>query len=394
MTNERKLDYDERYLRSRFDSVASFTVGAEEELLLLDPTTGMPRPVADLALELFGGDSRVVGEFRASQIEIVSPVCVAVADVARELSASRKVLASGLTPDANPVATGTHPLSVDPGPLSAAPRYEALARDEPWAARHMLTCGLHVHVAVGGADRALAVHNAIRSYLPEVVALAANAPFHAGTDTGMATARPLVNRSLSRFGVPPAFSSWCELSDFLAWGERSSTVLDASRLWWDVRLHPENATLEIRAADVQTRVVDTAAIIALTQCLVFDLAERHDAGEALAVHDRDRITEAMFVAARDGLAGSLPDLASGESKPASELLHLLADRLGDAAVELGCASELDHVHRLVVDGGGAARQREIASYDGVDGLVRQLARETAEPLDGEGTSTWTGLLRA
>lgn len=376
MQAELNLEHDERYLRAKFDTVSSFTVGAEEELLLIDPSTSQPAPAVELALSIFEGDPRVATEFRSAQVEIVSPVCVAVADVARELAAVRRSLSVGLAPEALAVAVGAHPCATDPGPVLPRPRYAAIASTQPWAARHMLTCGLHVHVSVGGADRALAVHNALRSYLPEIVALGANAPFHDGSDTGLATARPLLNRSLTRFGVPPAFATWRELAEFVAWARRSSTVPDMSYLWWDLRLHPVTATLEIRAADVQTRVADAAAIVALVQCLVYDLAGRYDAGEHLRVHDRDRISEAMFVATRDGLAGFLPDLTHGDLAPASERVIALADRLRPAAWALGCIEELEDVQRLVLDGGGAARQREIETYEGIDGLVRQLARET------------------
>lgn len=377
MSTDRTLAYDERHLRAAFDAVASFTVGAEEELLLLDPASGLPAPAADLALDLFRGDSRLVREFRTTQVEIVTPVCVCVADVTRELAAVRQWLAALISPHASAVAVGVHPSAVDLGPITPRPRYEAIASSQPWAARQMLTCGLHVHIAVGGADRALAVYNALRSSLPEIVALSANAPFYEGADTGLATVRPLLNRSLSRFGVPPAFASWHELSAFLRWTERSATLHDTTHLWWDVRLHPSTATIEIRAADVQTRVEDTSAILALVQCLAFDLAARYDAGDRLPFHDRARIDEAMYVATRDGLAGLLPDLDDGGVAPAWERVLTLAERLRPAARDLGCSDELDQVQRLVIEGGGAARQREIVSRHGFAGLIRRLTDETA-----------------
>jgi carboxylate-amine ligase len=377
MITNRNPELNEHYMRATFDAVPSFTVGAEEELLLVHPSTGMPMPAIELALALFDGDPRVVAEFRATQVEIVSPVCVAVADVARELASTRRLLSSRLAPNARALAVGAHPTAADPGPISERPRYAAIAEAYPWAARHMLTSGLHVHVAVGGADRALAVHNAMRSYLPEIIALGANSPFHAGADTGLATVRTLLNRTLPRFGAPPAFATWSEFADFLAWGERSSTIPDLGCLWWDMRLHPGTGTLEIRAADVQTRVADSAALIALIQCLAYDLAGRYDEGELLPVHDRDRIGEAMSMAARDGLAGSLPDLGQGELSPTSERVLALADRLRPAAWALGCVTELEHVEALVLDGGGARRQREIAALSGIDGLVFRLSSETA-----------------
>lgn len=380
MSIDATLVYDERYLRAKFDAVPSFTIGAEEELLLLDPATALPRPTSDLVLELCRDDSRIVTEFRASQVEIISPVCICAADVTRELAAARHLLASRIAPQSLVVAVGVHPSAVDPGPVNNRPRYTAIARSQPWAARNLLTCGLHVHVAIGGADRALAVHNAMRSYLPEIIALGANAPFYDSADTGLATTRPMLNRTLSRSGVPPAFPDWDALSRFLQWAERSTTVPDITHLWWDMRLHPTTATLEIRAADVQTRVLDTAAIVALTHCLAYDLAGRYDAGEELSVHDDERIGEAMFVATRDGLAGLLPDLDHGNVTSTSERVLDLAEQLRPASRALGCSDELEHVHRLVAEGGGAARQRRLEATHGIEGLVYRLSHETSKPL--------------
>ena len=130
----------------------------------------------------------------------MTPVCVSVADVARELASIRRLVSRGLGPDVLVVGTGAHALTRDPGPMSSAQRYRRLAAEHPWAARNVLTCGLHVHVAVSGADRALAVYNALRSYLPELLALGANAPYYGGEDSGLATVRAKLNQSWPRAG--------------------------------------------------------------------------------------------------------------------------------------------------------------------------------------------------
>lgn len=377
MPHQQSLIMRERFLRAHFDSVASFTIGAEEELLLVDPRTTQPLPAAELALSLFEDDPRVAAEFRETQVEIKTPVCVAAADVVRELTSLRRSLATALRPEVLLLAVGVHPTATAPGPVSSRARHASIAAAQPWAARHLLTCGMHVHVAVGGSDRALAVHNALRSFLPEIAALSANAPFHTGHDTRLASARPLLNRSLSRAGAPPAFPTWSAFAEFLAWADRSSRVPGVDHLWWDLRLRPETGTIEVRAADVQTRVEDAAGIIALIQCLVYDLASRYDAGTRLAVHDRDRIAEAMLVATRDGLDGLLPDLDTGEPELASGRLESLIDRLEPTAGVLGCAAELEQVMRTVAEGGGARRQRTLAASRGLDGLVRHLVHETS-----------------
>ena len=113
------------------------------------------------------------------------------------------------------------------------------------------------------ADRALAVHDALRSYLPELIALGANAPYHQGEDSGLATVRPKLNGAWPRGGVPPAFRSWRDFSEFVVWGRDGGAFADCSHHWWDLRLNTDHGTIEVRAADTQLRVADSAAIVAL-----------------------------------------------------------------------------------------------------------------------------------
>src|SRR5262245_1632666 len=301
----------EQRLRSLFDRVAPFTVGAEEELLLVDAHTLLPAPAAEYALALGAGDRRLAGELRSAQVEAMTPVCVSVADVARELASIRRLVSRGLGPDVLVVGTGAHALTRDPGPMSSAQRHRRIAAEHPWAANNVLTCGLHVHVAVSGADRALAVYNALRSYLPELLALGANAPYYGGEDTGLATVRAKLNQSWARSGVPPAFASWRELAEFVVWARDGGALPEPGQQWWDLRLSPAHATIELRVADTQTRVDDAATLIALVQSLVADLALRHEAGETLPVHRDERIVENMWLATRDGIGGHLLDPATG-----------------------------------------------------------------------------------
>ena len=330
----------EQRLRSLFDRVAPFTVGAEEELLLIDAETLMPAPAAEFALALGAGDRRLAGELRSAQVEAMTPVCVSVADVARELASIRRLVARGLGREVLVVGTGAHALTGDPGPVSSAQRYRRLAAEQPWAARNAITCGLHVHVAVSGADRALAVYNALRSYLPELLALGANAPYYCGEDSGLATVRAKLNQAWARSGVPPAFKSWRELAEFSVWARDGGAMPEASHQWWDLRLSAAHGTIELRVADTQTRVDDAATLIALVQSLVADLSARHEAGEPLSVHRDERIVENMWLATRDGIGGHLIDLDTGERVWTADRLESLAARLMPSAVALGCDREL------------------------------------------------------
>lgn len=362
------------YYRGRFDDVLPFTLGLEEELMLVHAETGMLAPVVEDALAAVQGDERYTAELRATQIELVTPVCATVADARRELAAARRCLVERLPTGVRIAGAGTHPTALGDGPVTARPRYETIASECAWAVRQQPTCGLHVHVAVPGAERALAVYNALRSYLPEIAALATNSPFHAGEDKGLASVRAKLHDALPRSGVPPAFASWPELVSFVEWGRAGGHFADESFLWWDMRLHPLYGTIEVRAADAQTRIEDAAAIAALCQALAADLAQRHDAGERLPVHDSYRIAENRYRAVRDGTRGVVADLESGEREPTWYRIGRLLERLAPAAAELGCAAELEYGDELLA-GTGAERQRAVAAKLGVDAVAPWLADE-------------------
>src|SRR5262249_54534427 len=144
-----------------------------------------------------------------------------------------------------------------------------------------LAAGLHVHVAVCGAERALAVHNALRTLMPALVAISANAPYIAGIDSGLATVRCTLADALPRRGTGPGVTSWDAYEETLRWGRDTGAVTDASRLWWDCRLNLRTGTIEVRAPDAQAALNDAEAVIAIVHAAVADLCTRHDAGEFL-----------------------------------------------------------------------------------------------------------------
>ncbi len=363
-------------LRVAFDgSALSLTVGAEEELMLVHPATGALDDRVDEVLARMGGDDCFAQEFRAAQVELVTRPYLTAADVGRELAVSRlQLAAAGL--DGALLACGTHPGAGPLGAVTRGERYETIARDNPWAARHMLTCGLHVHVALAGADRALAVYNALRSFLPELAALSANSPYHQGVDTGLASTRAQLNRSLARHGVPPAFPDWDAYAEFTAWGRAGRAIPDASYHWWDLRLHPGYGTLEIRVCDTQTDVADTVVLVALAQTLVAWLAGRYDAGERLPIHDGHRIVESLWLAARADEPPALLDLDTGIRRPAADRVSEIVAALAPTARELGTEAELASVPALA-SSRGADRQKDVVSECGLDRLVGWLVDETA-----------------
>jgi carboxylate-amine ligase len=342
-------------LRALFDAPAPLTVGVEEELMLLDPRTLDLVPRADDALAAVAGDARFKRELPAAQLEIVLPPLGSAREAADALRAARARLAERLGGGFALAAAGAHPFAPPLGELHRGGRYAAITTEYADVGRLQLCFALQVHVAVRGADRALAVYNALRAELPLIAALAANAPVYAGRDTGLASVRPKICDLLPRQGIPPAIASWEAHAAALA------RLDDPGQWWWELRPHPLHGTLELRVPDAQATVADSAAVIAVAHATVAWLAGRHDAGERLGARETWVIEEDRWLACRHGAGG-----------PLRERVHALLDALEPVGERLGCAAELDHARRMV-EAGGAQRQRAALAEGGVRRVAERLA---------------------
>jgi carboxylate-amine ligase len=362
-------------IRAVFDAASELTVGVEEELTIVDPQTLAQSPAIDRVFELTDGDPRFVRELKNTQIELVTPVAGNALGAALLAARARADLADSLGGELYALASGAYPGSGTSGDVTVGKRYEQIADEYVSAAAQSLPCGQHVHVAVPGADRALAVYNASRSFLPELGALAANSPFLDAADTGLASSRRSLNDAFHRTGVPPAFSSWDEFAAYVAWGRGGGLFPDATHFWWELRPHVGHGTLEFRVADTQTRLEDSFAVAACCQALVAWLAERYDSGEPLPSHDTFRIEENAWRGMRYGVRGWMVDLDTGEPTPTRDRIAAMLDAVAPSARRLGVEAGVLTARALLLDN-GADRQRAVASVHGVDGLIRWLARET------------------
>jgi carboxylate-amine ligase len=343
-------------LHAIFDAPAPFTVGIEEELMLLDPATLDLAPRAAELLARVEGDPRFKLELPAAQLEILSAPLPGAAEVEAFLGEARRDLAAAADGLVRLGAAGVHPFAAEAGPLNESERYRRTIEEYGPIAQRQLVFGLQVHVCVRGAERALAVYNGLRNRLPELLALAANGPFYRGEDTGLATVRPKVCELLPRQGVPPALWSWDQFAAQLAWGERTGAVPEPRVWWWELRPHPLYGTLELRVPDAQATVADSAAVVAVVHALAARLTAQHDAGDAVVPAETWRIEQNRWQALSRGPDARLADLETGALVPARERLHTLIDEL----VPHGPAAQLERA-RALVDDGGAARQRATGS---------------------------------
>ena len=381
MTDRRARPPTAAELRATFDAPAPLTVGLEEEVMLLDPETLDLAPRAAEVLAALNGDPRFKLEFPAAQLEILTPPAQRVGEAIDVLAAGRRRLHAIGAALPRPACAGVHPFAAAEGALNRGGRYERIEAEYGMVARRQLVFGLQVHVAVRGADRALAVYNRLREHLPELAALAANGPFHGDRDTGLASMRPLISGMLPRQGVPPELESWDQLAVELQWGARAGATPEPRMWWWEVRLHPSYGTLEVRVPDAQVTVAQAAAVAAVAHALSAWLAERHDDGERPAAAPTWRIAENRWRACRHGLEAPLADLSDGTTERARDRLAGLLEALAPTATRIGCRPELDSAWSLL-EANGAERQRAVAAGSGVRGVVEWLAEQFLDGLEG------------
>ena len=352
-----------------------YTVGIEEEVMLLDPEDwSLAQRSDDILPDLPDGLlAHVSAETHQAAIELATDPHERVSDAIAQLRHLRIWLTEELAELGLAVAgAGTHPTALwTETRVSPASRYQVIQRTMADLARREPTFALHVHVGVPDAERAIQLLNQLRAHLPMLLALSANSPFWQGRATGLASTRTSVFGAFPRTGVPRRFTSyedWVQTVDTLL---RSGAFPEPTFLWWDVRPQPRFGTVEVRVMDVQTRVPETAAIVALVQCIARrELVERVAARPV--AHSPEVLVENRFLAARDGMDAFLIDPEQESAVPARILLDELVQACEPHAEALGCPDELAAVADLALRT-GAQRQIELARGEGLPRVVAGLA---------------------
>jgi carboxylate-amine ligase len=352
-----------------------YTVGVEEEAMLLDPGEWRLSYTCEAVLAELPADiaAHATAETHGSALELATGVHASVADAMGELASLRAGLAADLHGHGLAVASaGTHPFAVwSDTVVSGGERYQFLYGSMRELARREPTHALHVHVAVPSAEQAICVANRMRAHLPLLLALSGSSPFWQGRDTGLASARTPLFQAFPRVGVPRAFrdyDDWVETVDTLI---RCGAFPDPTFLWWDVRLQPRFGTVEVRIMDAQATTADTGALTALVQCLARLECEEGWASQAL-MDIPEAIHENRFLASRDGMDASFLDPARERSVPARTIVDDVLAACEAHAADLGCEQELARVRRLA-ELPNAAWQRDRVAAGGLRGLMADLA---------------------
>jgi carboxylate-amine ligase len=354
----------------RFGTGEPFSVGLEEELLLVEAGTLELAHVADQVLPGTGlPRERIDHEAFLAELEVRSEPTGSVGEAIGQLAEGR---AAAHTAGATLLAAGLHPnarlFDVE---LVQSERYERVEAQMQGLIKRTPECALHVHVGVPSPEAAVAAMNGLRQLLPLLHGLGANSPFWFGRDSGMASSRAAVIRAYPGRGIPPFLADWDQYLGCLDAVRSGGGPTDHTMVWWDARPQPRLGTVELREVDVQTDLDSAAAIAALARALMRRAVEEpvRERAPEQALH------WSSFRAARDGLDAEI--YFEGAPHPLREVAGRVVAALGEDA-----DPELEGIERIVRDGNGADRQRAAHQRGGMPGLLRYLADVTARPPGG------------
>jgi glutamate---cysteine ligase / carboxylate-amine ligase len=370
--------HEQRWARWNRSLEQRYTLGVEEEVLLLDASNRSLAQSSESVLARLSGElsGHTSPETHASVIELTTGIHVDVAGAVEQLRELRSRLADELRAmGLSPASAGTYPLRFAADTqVTGSGRYGLVADSMRALARRDPTLALHVHVGVPDPEDAIRVLNAVRRTIPLLVALSANSPFCQGDDSGFASLRTMLFQVFPRTGTARQFDGYADYVGAVDALIASGALPDPSFLWWDARLQPALGTVEIRVMDAQTTLADSAALIALIQALARLELEGEPIDNAAGP---EVLAENRFLAARDGLDARLIDPARRQLVPVRELVDALLARCRAHADTVGSV-ELDRVSRLVA-ANGADRQRTWARGQGLAGLVSRLTQRFAAP---------------
>jgi len=367
-----------------FENGADLTVAVEEEFAILDPETleltNRFEELIALAKQNHDLAPHVVGELIASEIEVRTGRCENFSEAAATMQERRVQLRAAARELGVALgSTGTHPWSRwQDQRIIDTPHYRRNNELLQYVVWRNNSFGLHVHVGIAGADRAIAVHDALRNFLPELLAISVSSPLVEGVHSGLHSARTeIFTRMFPRCGIPDAYGSWRGFADYVAFLYRTTSITEHTQIWWSVRPHLAYPTIELRICDGQPDLAEAQAVAALCHALAARCARAVDQGEPLPDLPPRLLEENLWRAIRYGMSGELLDFERGEAIPARARLEQLVDWVQPVADEIGAAPY------LAVPAATAA-ERQIARFEEGASLEEIYAEQVraGEPVEG------------
>lgn len=353
-------------LRVRYTMITepSFTVGLEEEYLLVDPSTR--NLIGELPAQLLPRCRRelkgqVALEFLQSQIEVGSEVASSMQELRADMARLRRTVASVARQcGVAMMAASTHPFANwDQQKPTPKARYRAIERDLQGVVRRLMISGMHVHVAIEDDELRMDLLGQVTYILPHLLALSTSSPFWEGHDTGLHSYRIAVWNELPRTGIPERFDSFGEYQRHVDVLVRTGVIEDATKIWWDVRPSARFPTLEMRICDMCTRLDDALCIAALYRCWLRMLYRLRVQNQRWRQYASFLINENRWRAQRYGYERGLLDYGRGEMVPYAQLLEEMLELIRPDAEHFDCIEETRHARSILAEGTSAHRQRAV-----------------------------------
>ena len=370
-----------------FNPSKSPTVGVEVEAQIVDNATGNLVNIAENIVNGFNNEDRVKHELYLSTVEITSSPALDTNNTYEELSSIFKdVLDLAIKENAGLIATGTHPFALyeDQVITNVNPRYEEFAQKYGWAVRRLLTFGMHVHVGMDSKEKAVAVHDEIRKYLPLVLALSACSPFWRGKDTELYCSRLSVFQGLPNTGLPEPYLEWSEYEQSLETLVAANVIKEGigyRQVWKDVRIHPAYGTVEVRIADSMPSLIDTVAVATFVQALAIKIGNDWEAGKLDEPTPNWLIERNRWAAIKEGLNAKFIIDLEGRTKPIKEVIKKLTKEIKPIAESLGSLNRLNELENIFKSDNMVENMRNFHKKESLDGLVKELQKILNESLD-------------
>ncbi len=362
-----------------------FTLGVEEEYMVIDPHTrelaSHDQKIVELASHII--NDSVKAEMHQAVVEVGTGICKDVDQAYQEIRNLRKIVSEVAgTLGLKIGAAGTHPFSHWSKQLiTPNPRYDEIVQEMQEAARSNLIFGLHVHVGIKDKNMAIHIQNTVRYFLPHIYALSCNSPFWEGRNTGFKSFRTKVFDKFPRTGIPDRFENWDDFKNYVNLLIKTNCIDNAKKIWWDVRVHPFFDTIEFRICDVPMRVEETIAITALFQALVVKLYKLRLQNMSFILYTRALINENKWRASRYGLDGRLIDFGKQVEVDTRVLIAELLDFVDDVVDDLGSRSSINYIRTILEHGTGADRQLAVFNATGdMEKVVDYITDETVRGL--------------
>ncbi len=358
-------------------SSPAFTIGIEEEYLLVDKDSLDLAPAPEALMERCGAalEGQFSPEFLNCQVEIGSKVCKTVAEARDDLKTLRSTVAR-IAGEFNlaPIAASCHPFSDwRDQHHTDKERYNELKADLAGVVRRMLICGMHVHVGIDKNDQRIDLMNQLSYFLPHLLALSCSSPFWQGEDTGLSSYRLTVFDNLPRTGLPPKLDSWGSFERSVEALVDLGVIEDSSKIWWDLRPSSRFPTIENRICDVSPRLETSLTLAALTQALTRMLWRLSQGNQRWRLYDNFLLAENRWRAQRYGGREGLIDFGAGEIIPFGDLVEELIELVGEDAQALGSVAEVENARAIVQRGTAADEQRAVY----VNALQAEQSQEAA-----------------